>query len=184
MCIRDSYQQSSEPNEYNAGDNRNFSRSYRRRLQGEVLLDAISLLTGQPEKLSGLPMDGRAMQQWNHLLPSTFLDAFGRPDSSAAPPCEREIGGSVAQALHLMNSDNLQKKLSGKSLWLDELTATPQEKAVQNIYLRLFSREPDDNEKKVTLTHLRGEADATKRRVLLEDLVWSLLNSAEFVLNH
>ena len=178
------YQQSSEPNEYNAGDNRNFSRSYRRRLQGEVLLDAISLLTGQPEKLSGLPMDGRAMQQWNHLLPSTFLDAFGRPDSSAAPPCEREIGGSVAQALHLMNSDNLQKKLSGKSLWLDELTATPQEKAVQNIYLRLFSREPDDNEKKVTLTHLRGEADATKRRVLLEDLVWSLLNSAEFVLNH
>src|SRR5690606_17985500 len=101
------YQQSSEPNEHNAGDLRNFSRSYRRRLPGEVLLDAISGITGQPEKLAGLPADGKALRQWNHLLPSTFLDAFGRPDSSAAPPCERETGGSVVQALHLMNSDGL-----------------------------------------------------------------------------
>ncbi len=88
------YQQSSVPNEHNAADQRNFSRSYRRRLPGEVLLDSISAITGQPEKLTGLPADGRAMRQWNHLLPSDFLDAFGRPDSSAAPPCERETGAA------------------------------------------------------------------------------------------
>ena len=178
------YQQSSEPNEHNVGDNRNFSRSYRRRLPGEVLLDSISLITAQPEKLTGLPADARAMQQWNHLLPSDFLDAFGRPDSSAAPPCERETGGSVVQALHLMNSDNLQKKLSGKSPWLDELAKKPAPEAIDEIYLRLFSRLPAENEKEIGSAHLATAVAGAPVRPLLEDLVWSLLNSAEFVLNH
>jgi hypothetical protein len=174
------YQQSSVPNEHNAADQRNFSRSYRRRLPGEVLLDSISAITGQPEKLTGLPADGRAMRQWNHLLPSDFLDAFGRPDSSAAPPCERETGGSVVQALHLMNSDNLQRKLAAKSPWLDGLAARPLPEAVEEIYLRLFSRKPADNERQVALSHLGEKPD----RPRYEDLLWSLLNSAEFVLNH
>lgn len=174
------YQQSSVPNESNVADHRNFSRSYRRRLSGEVLLDAISAITGQPEKLTGLPGDGRAMRQWNHLLPSDFLDAFGRPDSSAAPPCERETGGSVVQALHLMNSDSLQRKLAAKSPWLDALLAKPPSAAVEEIYLRLFSRKPEDNERRITLAHLGEKPD----RPRYEDLLWSLLNSAEFVLNH
>jgi hypothetical protein len=174
------YQQGSVPNEHNVADQRNFSRSYRRRLSGEVLLDAISEITGQPEKLTGLPADARAMQQWNHLLPSDFLDAFGRPDSSAAPPCERETGGSVVQALHLMNSDGLQRKLSAKSPWLEGLVAKPAPEAVEEIYLRLFSRKPADNERQIALTHLGEKPE----RVKIEDLVWSLLNSAEFVLNH
>jgi len=174
------YQQSSVPNEHNVADQRNFSRSYRRRLSGEVLLDAISEITRQPEKLTGLPADARAMQQWNHLLPSDFLDAFGRPDSSAAPPCERETGGSVVQALHLMNSDGLQRKLSAKSPWLEGLGAKPAPEAVEEIYLRLFSRKPADNERQIALTHLGEKPDRAK----VEDLVWSLLNSAEFVLNH
>jgi len=174
------YQQSSTPNEHNAADQRNFSRSYRRRLPGEVLLDSISAITGQAEKLTGLPADGRAMRQWNHLLPSDFLDAFGRPDSSAAPPCERETGGSVVQALHLLNSDNLQRKLAAKSPWLDGLLAKPAPEAVEEIYLRLFSRKPADSERQVALNHLGDKPD----RPRYEDLLWSLLNSAEFVLNH
>src|SRR5690606_11692934 len=159
--------------EHNAGDLRNFSRSYRRRLPGEVLLDAISGITGQPEKLAGLPADGKALRQWNHLLPSTFLDAFGRPDSSAAPPCERETGGSVVQALHLMKSDGLQKKLAAKSPWLDGLSAKPAPEAVEEIYLRLFSRKPETGERQVALAHLGEKPE----RASYEDLVWSLLNS-------
>ena len=178
------YQQSSEPNEHNAADTRNFSRSYRRRLPAEVLLDAISAITGQPEKLAGLPTDARAMRQWNHLLPSDFLDAFGRPDSSAAPPCERETGGSVVQALHLMNSDGLQKKLAGTSPWLDGLVKKPAAEAVDEIYLRLFSRKARQDEAQLALAHLAPKPDEATPRVRLEDLVWSLLNSAEFVLNH
>lgn len=176
------YQQSSIPNEFNSADNRNFSRSYRRRLPAEVLLDALSTITGQPEKLQGLPNDSRAMEQWNHLLPNNFLDAFGRPNSSAAPPLERNPEGSVVQALHLMNSKVLQKKFAGENPWISTLEKTTAEEAVAGIYLRLFSRSPADDEKRIALNHLAGEE--TPSREKLEDLIWSLVNSAEFVLNH
>lgn len=178
------YQQSSEPNEFNVGDNRNFSRSYRRRLPAEVLLDAISDITGSRETLQGLPGEGRAMQQWNHLLPNDFLDAFGRPDSSAAPPMTRETTGSVVQALHLMNAKDLQKKLSGDGPWLSSLAEQEPETAVDEIYLRLFSRPPGEDEKTTALAYLKQEEEGVTARTRIEDLVWSLINTAEFVLNH
>ncbi len=176
------YQQSSTPNEHNSADNRNFSRSYRRRLPAEVLLDALSNITGEPEKLQGLPNDARAMEQWNHLLPNDFLDAFGRPNSSAAPPLERDPGGSVVQALHLMNSKVLQKKFAGENPWVSDLAKKSPEEAVGQVYLRLFSRSPSDDEKRIALNHLGPGETAPRDKI--EDLIWSLVNSAEFVLNH
>jgi len=190
------YQQSSQPNEHNLGDRRNFSRSYRRRLPGEVLLDALCEITGQPESLHGLPADADAMEQWNHLLPSDFLDAFGRPNSSAAPPQVRETGGSVVQALHLMNSTGLQEKLSGDSPWIARLAGLPAAEAADEIYLRLFPRDPRDDERRIAIAYLEGDPGGGKGeksekgdeeappRVRIEDLVWSLVNTAEFVLNH
>ncbi len=176
------YQQSSDPNEYNTADSRNFSRSYRRRLPAEVLLDSISEISGQPEKLQGLPEDGRAMEQWNHLLPNDFLDAFGRPNSSAAPPLVRETNSSVVQALHLMNSKGLHKKFSGENPWIEKLVEMPAEESVNSIYLRLFSRVPSEDEQKIALAYLSGGETLDRSKV--EDLVWSLINTAEFVLNH
>ncbi len=176
------YQQSSLPNEYNAPDKRNFSRSYRRRLPAEVLLDTISGFTGQPENLKGLLKGSPSMQQWNHLLPNEFLDAFGRPDSSAAPPCMRETSGSVVQALHLMNSKTLQKKLATVNPWMKSLETKPPAEATQEIYLRLFSRFPDKEELKIGTAYLKTEGEKKKQPV--EDLIWSMINSAEFVLNH
>lgn len=178
------YQQSSEANETNVADGRNFSRSYRSRLPAEVLMDTISQIAGQVDRLSGLPADARAMQQWNHLLPSDFLDAFGRPDSSAAPPCQREDGGSVVQALHLMNSNSLQRKLSGKSPWVEKVMAMPADKAVEDVYLRLYSRMPSDKEREVATKYLVPQGAGPVPRAALEDLVWSLINTPEFVLNH
>lgn len=175
------YQQSSEPNETNVGDLKNFSRSYRRRLPAEVLLDSLSGILRLPEKFQGLVQGSPAMQQWNHKMPNEFLDAFGRPDSSAAPPCEREMTGSVVQALHLMNARGLQKKLSG-SPWLKELSGKKVPDAVEELYLALFSRLPDEKERAVTADYIgREEAKAEEA---IEDLFWSLVNSPEFVLNH
>jgi len=178
------YQQSSIPNEHNVADNRNFSRSYRRRLPGEVLLDSIAELTGQPEALQGLPADTRATRQWNHLIPSDFLDAFGRPNAAAAPPCEREMESSVVQALHLMNGKVFQRKLAGDNTWITALLEKPSPEVVDEIYLRLFSRTPDETEKQIAVAHLDREGEDIKKRQSLEDVIWSLVNSAEFVLNH
>ena len=69
----------SMPNDTNTRDTKNFSRWYRRRPTGEVLLDIVTQVTGVREKLPGLAMGDRAVQTWNNRLDSEFLDAFGRP---------------------------------------------------------------------------------------------------------
>lgn len=178
------YQLSSLPGESNLSDRTHFSRFYRRRLPAEVLLDAVSDLTGRPEAFQGLPGESRAVQQWNHKLSSDFLDVFGRPDSSADCPCERDLSSSVVQALHLMNSEQLQKKLQDDSGWVAKLASSPQHdpELVEEIYLRMFSRVPSKEEIQLSVSHLANPGFS--RREAIEDLLWSLLNSAEFVLNH
>ncbi|NNE91573.1 MAG: DUF1553 domain-containing protein, partial [Verrucomicrobiales bacterium] len=177
------YQQSSMPNEHNLTDTRNFSRSYRRRLPAEVALDALSDLTGVPETFDGLALESRAVQQWNHKLPNDFLDAFGRPNSSAAPPCERDLNSSVVQALHMMNSKGLQRKLSGEGNgWFKGLAESQSaEKVVEDIYLALYARFPNEGEKQIAVGFVEK---AENKREAAEDLFWSLLNTAEFVFNH
>ncbi|HZK81699.1 MAG TPA: DUF1549 domain-containing protein, partial [Humisphaera sp.] len=105
------YQESSLPNESNVADTRNFSRSYRRRMPAEVLCDAVADVTGTTETFDGLAGESRAVQTWNNKLESNFLDAFGRPNSSADCPCDRDRGTSVVQMLHLMNSTQLQNRI-------------------------------------------------------------------------
>ncbi len=177
------YQQSSLPTEHNLTDTRNFSRSYRRRLPAEVLLDSLSGLTGTVESFDGLAKNSPAMQQWNHKFSNEFLDAFGRPDPSAAPPCERAPESSVVQALHLMNSKELQRKLTeSKNEWFQRLASEEDaSKAVDEIYLSLLSRSPSDKELKLSTDYLVA---VEKRREGIEDLVWSLINTPEFVFNH
>jgi hypothetical protein len=178
------YQISSIPNEYNTRDTRNFSRFYRRRPSAEVSLDTLSQVTGTSESLQGLPLGSRAVQVWNNRLESEFLDAFGRPNASAEPPCEREGGGSVVQALHLMNSRRLIAKVTnptGRATALAKSDKTP-EQIVTEVYLSAYSRPPTPEESKIA-TAAFTEKSAT-RQSAIEDLMWALINSAEFVFNH
>src|SRR4029079_8509659 len=93
-------------------DTKNFSRSLRRRLPAEVMLDAVDDVTGVPEEFNGVPPGARAMQTWSYKISSHFLDAFGRPNSSSDCPCERDVRPSVVQSLHMMNAKDLQSKLA------------------------------------------------------------------------
>ena len=178
------YQLSSLPNEHNVADTRNFSRAYRRRLPAEALLDAVCDVTGVPETFAGLPAGARAIQTWNNKLDSQFLDAFGRPNASADCPCERDVRTSVVQALHLMNSNNLQGKIAnetGRAKRLADSQLTPAE-IVNELYLAAYTRPPSADE--LAITTKAFAAPGATRQTATEDVLWSLLNSAEFVFNH
>ena len=178
------YQISSEPNEWNLTDTKNFSRSLRRRLPAEALLDAVVDVTGVPEEFNGVPPGGRAMQTWSYKIGSHFLDAFGRPNSSSDCPCERDLRTSVVQSLHMMNSKALQTKLTQSNGRAAKLAAStgPPEDIVTELYFTLFNRPPTEAELK-TATAAFAAKDAT-RQTATEDVFWALLNSAEFVFNH
>ena len=178
------YRLSSLPNEANAADLKNYSRSYRRRLPAETLLDAVCAVTEVKETFSGMPPDALAKQTWNHKLESQFMDAFGRPNASSECPCERDAKPSVVQALHLMNSNKLQEMLvnaQGRASRLAKSDAKP-EQIIEELYLACFARLPDAEEQKLALSAFTAK-DAT-RQTAVEDVLWSLLNSAEFVFNH
>jgi hypothetical protein len=178
------YQRSSLPNPSNTADQRNFARSLRRRLPAEVLLDAVGDLTGARDTFGGLPAGSRAVQTWNHKLASEFMDAFGRPNPSLECPCERERKPTVVQSLHLMNSNGLQAKLvSAKGRlagWAAPGKST--EDVVREIYLSAYAREPDAEELKSALAHLTRSD--VPRAESVQDLVWAVINTPEFVFNH
>ncbi len=178
------YQLSSTPNESNLADTKNFSRSYRRRLPAEVLLDAVSDATGVPESFAAMPAGFRAMQTWSYKIESHFLDAFGRPNASSDCPCERDRQMSVVQSLHLMNSKNLQSKLShadGRARKF-ATSSKPEEEIVSELYYITLGRAPDAEE--LRLGTALFKAPNSTRQIATEDVLWALLNSAEFVLNH
>ena len=180
------YQLSTVPNEFNRADTRNFSRSYRRRLPAEVLTDAVADITGVPTNYPGMPPGSRAIQAWSYKIESPTMDAFSRPNSSSDCPCERDAKPSIVQALHLMNSRILQGKFASKDAAarvqrLAESQRTPAE-IVTDLYLACYTRPPTDDELKIATTPFTAEG--ATRRTATEDVLWSLMNSAEFVFNH
>ncbi len=111
IAMSNAYAYSSLPNETNAADRLNYSRHYRHRFRAEVLADAIADISETEHEMRGMPPGSRANQVWTHRINSLFLDTFGRPNENQDPPCERTSDSTVTQALHLMNSNELDRRI-------------------------------------------------------------------------
>jgi len=173
------YSHSSEPTPSNVADHLNYSRHYRRRLRAEVLLDAIADVTQQPASLAGMPPQSRANQAWTTRVGSIFLDTFGRPNVNQDPPCERTPESTVTQALHLMNSPQLEAQIQASGGRAARLAASRQSptEIVEELYLATFTRFPTLDERNYAVELIEASED---RRQVIEDLMWAMLNAPEF----
>lgn len=191
------YQLSAIPNEFNKVDKQNFSRFYPKRLTAEVLLDSIDSLTKSETRFDGLPSGTRAVQLPDNSFNSSsyFLTVFGRPEMSSACECERSQDASLAQSLHLLNSKDIQKKLSnddGRAALLAKDDKRSDDQKVRELYFRAFSREPVAGEYGVAKSyiekksnHAGNDADPLAgKREAYEDIVWALINTKEYLFNH
>ncbi len=185
LCTSSTYQLSSFPNEHNATDRQNFSRFYPRRLQAEVLLDAIDTVSGLASRFPGQPVERRAVALPDDSFngSSYFLTVFGRPENTSACECERTQDSSLAQSLHLLNSKGIQEKLTAPASRPAQLAADPRpvEERIRQLFFMAYGRPPEASETtkaQAYLTQKKGEAGAW------EDLVWALLNTKEFLFNH
>jgi hypothetical protein len=178
------YQTSAAPNATNEKDERNFSRAYFKRPDAEVLLDMISQALGVPEKFPGSPGVTRATQLWDSKARSDFLKLFGRPNRVTACECERTREPSVSQVLNLLNSTDIQAKLTHEAGTVARLLSAQSDdaKLVEELYLTFFARLPSSDETAVGVKHLKKYPN--NRRAAAEDLAWALLNSTEFLFNH
>lgn len=169
----------------NADDEQNFSHARPRTLPAEVLLDAVCQVTEVPEKFNGAPEGVRAIQLWDNRMPSYFLTLFGRPARTSVCECERGTEPTVAQALHLMNAPEIAAKIHsrrGVARRLADSTMTPAE-IVDELSLLTHARLPTPAERAALLDLFDGKGVAA-RRGAVEDALWALLNTKEFLLNH
>lgn len=184
ICRSSTYQLSSEPNDYNLNDKQNFSRYYPKRLTAEVLLDSIDSVTASNTSFSGLPAGTRAVQLPDNGANTYFLTVFGRPEGASACECERSQEANLAQSLHLLNSAEVQGKLSngqGRAAQLAQDANRTHEQKVTALYIWAFSRQPIPDEMSVALAHIdRNE----NKQQAYEDILWALINTKEFLFNH
>jgi hypothetical protein len=181
------YQQSSLPNATNEKDQQNYSRFLLKRLDAEVLLDAVCDATGVPEKFEGVPAGSRAVELWDSQVDHYFLRLFGRPTRQTVCECERVSEPSVAQVLHLLNSERVQEKLARADGRVHRLATQFSDDGAlaEEMYVTVFNRLPTAAERQRAIEHLAKATDrVTARDEAAEDLAWSMLNSLEFIFNH
>lgn len=176
------YQLSSVANATNQNDNIFYSKYIIKRLPAEVILDAYSQVTGVPTPFNGYPAGMRALQLPDTQVKSEFLTVFGRPARQICDSSERSSDATIAQALHVINGETLNKKLSATDGYVALLLklGLSDSRILDHIFLTAFSRYPSDAEKAALLADLKQG----RRQQSLEDVVWALLTSKEFLFNH
>jgi Protein of unknown function (DUF1549)/Protein of unknown function (DUF1553) len=182
ICLSRTYQLSTQANEGNAGDTRNFSHASLRRIKAETFLDCISEATNTKNKFPGLPLGARAVQIADGGVSTYFLTTFGRATRETVCSCEVKLEPTLSQSLHLLNGDTTTQKVQGGNLIgqrLVEKKTPPQ--VVEELYLRCLSRKPTEKEAARLNALIFAEADKKKA---LDDAFWALLNSREFMFNH
>jgi hypothetical protein len=187
ICKSATYSLSSVPNEFNQHDKQTYARFYPKRLSAEVLFDAVCQVTDSPTPFGNIPQDRhapkRAIMLPDESFGSYFLDVFGRPQRSSACECERVGEANLAQALHLLNSDEVQAKLSrggGRAeAMAQDKRSDPQK--VAELFLWAFAHEPSATQRDAALAHLaRNEKN---KKSAYENILWALINTKEFVFN-
>lgn len=180
------YQLTSAPNEFNKHDKKSYARYYPRRMGAEVLHDAVSQVTGSPTQFPGLPGDkhapNRAIMLPDEAFQSYFLDVFGRPQRISACECERVSEANLAQALHLLNSQEIQTKLTRAGGRADQLAKDKRSDAdkVDELFLWAFARTPTAAQRDLALANI--ERNAKDKRLAYENIIWALINTKEFIL--
>jgi hypothetical protein len=189
ICQSSTYQLSSAPNQHNGADKQSFSRYYPRRLTAEVLLDALDDVAGSASEFPGLPKGIRAMQLPDNGSAgdggiSYFLGVFGKPEANTACECERSQETTLAQILHLLNSSEVHAKLSsseGRAAALAAESNRSNADKLGDIYLLAYARLPSSDELERALPHIEGKGG---NQEAYEDVIWTLVNSKEFLFNH
>jgi hypothetical protein len=177
------YQLTYRTNEWNQGDEVNFSHALPRRLPAETLFDAIGVATGSALKFKDVPQNFRAQQFPDPTVGmGGFLDLFGRPQRDSACECERRSDVSLSQALNLINGSTVSDAIADPegriAQWV--IGKVPDKKLVEELYLAALSRPPDTKEFELGLKYL---ADSPNRAEKAQDLMWALINSNAFLFN-
>jgi hypothetical protein len=168
----------------------NFARYPLRRLDAEVLIDAVNQITGTsdlytsaiPEPFTYIPRDQPAIALADGSITSPFLALFGRSARATGMESERNNRPVAAQWLHMLNSGHIQTKLErGPALKAIFASGRKPLEMTEELYLTILSRKPTADELKIVAEHV--QATRSKGQAAI-DIAWALINSPEFLYRH
>ena len=181
------YQLSSVPNDFNKSDKQSYARYYPKRLQAEVVFDAVCNVTESPSDFPGLPKDKnapkRAIELPDESFASYFLDVLGRPQRISACECERVNEASLAMILHLLNSDEVQGKISRAGARAEKLAKDPRsdDEKVTELFLLTQAKKPTPEQ--LSLARENIVKHEKNKKLAYENIIWALVNSKGFLFN-
>jgi hypothetical protein len=185
------YQLSSIPRTNHPQAAAHFASYPPRRLEAEVLIDALCQITGTTEKYSSaipepfsfIPENQRSIALADGSITSAFLEMFGRPPRDTGLESERTNRPSPAQRLHMLNSSHVQRKIQQGPKLRSLLQANKStQEIVNDLYLTILSRWPTEEELKIITAY--SQSGTAPGRESLVDLAWALFNSEEFLHRH
>ncbi len=167
-----------------------------RRLEAEVLVDALCQISGTgesysspiPEPFTFLPDSQSAVCLGDGSIISPFLELFGRPSRDTGLESERNNGSSDSQRLHMLNSSHVQNKIRSSTRLRKLMGNNPGKPGgmVSGLYLAILSRPPTRAETATVDAYLHPASglSGANLRTAFEDLAWALVNSKEFLYRH
>lgn len=183
ICNSRVYQLAAELNPQRDVDGQLFTHRIPRRLPAEVLLDAINQVAGTTESFAGQPPGTRAIALPDPTIVSHFLATFGRPLRNNPCECARGTTPDLSQVLHLANSTALHEKIISPTGRLSNglKTGRTDDEMMDELYLIALGRRPTETERQGVRDSL---AEGASREEAWQDVLWALINCAEFVFNH
>ncbi len=186
----ETYQRSWKPNDTNRNDRRNFSRAIPRRIPAEVIYDAMKQVTAAADELDEVRTNlrRRASGHLSMRMAGTHaMKVFGKPDRAINCDCERVNAPTLLQAVFVQNDPLVRMRLA-ESSWISEMEQRVESGAsfdkrelIRQVWLRTVNRLPADEEVARSVKHLNLTDSLTEG---LSDLMWAMINTKEFLLNH
>jgi hypothetical protein len=169
----------------------NFACYSLRRLEAEVLIDALCQISGTTEQYSSIipepytfmPENQRSMMLADASITSPFLEKYGRSSRDSGMESDRSSRPTPAQRLHMLNSSHIRRKLESGPKLQPLLRTSGRDnhaEAVTELYLTILSRFPTEEELEIMETYFRSGGRSTA----LRDLAWALINCPEFSYRH
>ncbi|MDR1963444.1 MAG: DUF1549 and DUF1553 domain-containing protein [Planctomycetaceae bacterium] len=163
-----------------------------RRMEAEVLQDALSQIfdvpvgynSEVPEPFTNIPARYRTIMLPDASVTSSFLEMFGRPTRDTGMESDRNDGVTESQQLFLLNSTEVNQWVIKFLLNYRNVDRKPEEirKMLDEIWLRFLSRYPTASELQIVVEELRQQEKYGGQKV--QDIVWTLLNTKEFLCRH
>jgi len=181
LVLTKTYQLSSRSEENDPSRGLYFAQMNIKSFTAEQLYDCIAVATRQESSAAG-SIDQAGLLRFSDMTRQGFIQQFRAPAGQAT-----DYHAGIPQALTLMHGGLIHSATDVTTSGLLKSLAAPfltDEQRLDALFLSTLSRYPSGSERELMLQQVSTAATEAERQQALGDILWAMLNSAEFTFNH